>query len=99
MPIPAKRGRDEDRRDASINLRISAKMRELIDAAAAVSGSTRTEFVLESARRRAIDVMLDQRLFVLDPNEWDAFNRALDHPAPPPKALRDLLARKAPWDA
>ena len=54
------------RRDATINLRLSEKVRDLIDTAASVSGTTRTEFVLESARRRAIDVMLDQRLFALE---------------------------------
>lgn len=98
MANSAKPKREEDRRNASINLRISARMRELIDTAAAVSGSTRTDFVLESARRRAIDVVLDQRLFLLDADAWDAFNRALEDPAPPPKALRDLMARKAPWE-
>ena len=84
-------------RDATINLRLSAKARDLIDTAATISGTTRTEFVLESARRRAIDVMLDQRLFVLEPEEWRAFNRALDSPPPPNAALRNLMARKPPW--
>ncbi|MGH7089865.1 MAG: DUF1778 domain-containing protein, partial [Stellaceae bacterium] len=50
----------------SINLRIAMQTRQLIDDAAAVLGKTRTEFMVESARRVAIDVLLDQRLFVLD---------------------------------
>ncbi|MBP0652344.1 DUF1778 domain-containing protein, partial [Mycobacterium tuberculosis] len=50
----------------SINLRIETNTRQLIDDAAAVLGKTRTEFMVESARRQAIDVLLDQRLFVLD---------------------------------
>jgi uncharacterized protein (DUF1778 family) len=84
-------------RDATINLRVSANVRDLIDTAATMSGTTRTEFVLESARRRAIDVMLDQRLFALEPGEWRAFNRALDNPPLPNPALKDLMARKPPW--
>ncbi len=44
----------------SINLRIEAHTRQLIDDAAAILGKTRTEFMVESARRQAIDVLLDQ---------------------------------------
>ena len=88
---------DSSRRDATINLRLSAKVRDLIDTAASVSGTTRTEFVLESARRRAIDVMLDQRLLVLDDDAWKAFNRALDKPPLPNPRLKGLMARKPPW--
>jgi uncharacterized protein (DUF1778 family) len=86
-------------RDAkgSINLRIEAETRRLIDEAAAISGKTRTEFMIDSARRQAIDVLLDQRLFVLDPDGYDAFTRALDAaPAPGPK-LRSLLRRPPAW--
>ena len=68
LSLPSRGARRIDATPASTSAYLQ-KMRELIDAAAAVSGSTRTEFVLESARRRAIDVMLDQRLFVLDANE------------------------------
>src|SRR5690242_13431500 len=50
----------------SINLRIETRTRQLIDDAAAVVGKTRTEFMVESARQQAVDVLLDQRLFVLD---------------------------------
>ena len=85
------------RRDATINLRLSEKVRDLIDTAAAVSGTTRTEFVLESARRRAIDVMLDQRLFALEADAWEAFDRVLDKPPLPNARLKSLMARKPPW--
>lgn len=99
MPLSTKNRDDPKhaRRDATINLRLSAKIRDLIDSAAAISGTTRTDFVVESARQRAIDVMLDQRLFVLDPDAWEAFNRALEEPPPPNARLKRLMARKPPW--
>ena len=82
----------------SVNLRIETRTRQLIDDAAAVLGKTRTEFMIESARKVAIDVLLDQRLFVLDPERYDAFVHALDDsPAPGPK-LRALLRRAAAWE-
>lgn len=82
----------------SINLRIETQARQLIDDAAAILGKTRTEFMIESARRQAIDVLLDQRLFVLDPERYDAFLQALDNPPAPGPKLRSLLHRVAAWE-
>ena len=81
----------------SINLRIEADTRQLIDNAAAILGKTRTEFMIETARRYAIDVVLDQRLFVLDSGRYDAFMHALDNPPAPGPKLRSLLRRTPAW--
>ncbi|MBX3485254.1 DUF1778 domain-containing protein [Phenylobacterium sp.] len=81
----------------SINLRIEAQTRQLIDDAAAVLGKTRTEFMIDSARAQAIDILLDQRLFVLEAERYEAFTRALDNPPAPGPRLRDLLRRKPSW--
>jgi uncharacterized protein (DUF1778 family) len=81
----------------SINLRIEAQTRQLIDEAAAVLGKTRTEFMVETARRQAIDVLLDQRLFELDPKRYDVFMHTLDNPPAPGPKLRSLLRRTPAW--
>src|SRR3954452_18418136 len=81
----------------SINLRIEANTRQLIDDAAAILGKTRTEFMIETARRQAIDVLLDQRLFVLNSERYDAFVHALDNPPAPGPKLRSLLRRVPAW--
>lgn len=81
----------------SINLRIEAKTRQLIDEAAAILGKTRTEFMIDSARREAIDVLLDQRLFVLDGQHFDSFMNALDNPPAPGAKLKALLRRVPAW--
>lgn len=81
----------------SINLRIEANTRQLIDDAAAILGKTRTEFMIDSARRQAIDVLLDQRLFVLASERYDAFMHALDNPPAPGPKLRSLLRRVPAW--
>jgi uncharacterized protein (DUF1778 family) len=81
----------------SINLRIETGTRQLIDDAAAILGKTRTEFMVESARRQAIDVLLDQRLFALDSKRFDAFIDALDNPPAPGPKLRSLLRRVPAW--
>jgi uncharacterized protein (DUF1778 family) len=79
-------------------MRISSQMLDLISTAAAVLGKSRTEFVLESARQHAIDVLLDQRLFVLDEEQHDAFMRALDNPPLPNAHLKRLFESQSPWE-
>jgi uncharacterized protein (DUF1778 family) len=81
----------------SVNMRIGARTRQLIDDAAAVLGQTRTEFMVESARRHAMDVLLDQRLFALAPEGYDAFAQALETPSPPGPKLRALAHRPPAW--
>lgn len=81
----------------SINLRIEAGTRQLIDDAAAALGKTRTEFMVETARRQAIDVLVDRRLFALDAEQFDAFVRALDNPPAPGPKLKALMSRKPAW--
>jgi uncharacterized protein (DUF1778 family) len=82
----------------SINLRIETHTRQLIDDAAAVLGKTRTDFMIDSARKVAIDVLLDQRLFMLGPERYDAFVHALDNPPAPGPKLRSLLRRAPAWE-
>ena len=82
---------------AAINLRIEADTRRLIDRAAAALGATRTEFMIESARRHAVDVLLDQRLLQLDPARFDAFLAALEAPTVADPKLRALLRRTPAW--
>jgi len=84
-------------RKGSINLRIEAGTRQLIDDAAAAISKTRTEFMIDSARREAIDVLLDRRLFALAPDAHDAFVAALDNPPAPGPKLKALLARTPAW--
>lgn len=81
----------------SINLRIETQTRALIDEAAAVLGKTRTDFMIDSARALAVDVLLDRRLFALDDERYTAFVHALDHPPAPGPKLRALVRRTPAW--
>jgi uncharacterized protein (DUF1778 family) len=99
MPATAVAHRNDARRSGvTINLRASATLRDLIDRAAALLGQNRTEFMLDSARLRAEDVLLDQRLFFLDEKQYQDFLDLLDAPPKPPDELRRLLTTKAPWE-
>jgi uncharacterized protein (DUF1778 family) len=90
--------RSSQRSSVTINLRASAKLRDLVDRAAEASGKTRTEFMLEAARERAENVLLDRRYFELEEAQFEAFQRALDAPPPPNDKLRALFRRKPAWE-
>lgn len=89
---------DKVRRDVTINVRATAYVRDMIDQAASILGKSRSEFMLECARSRAEDILLDQRLFALDDARYEEFIRILEEPAPAGDSLKSLLTRKAPWE-
>jgi uncharacterized protein (DUF1778 family) len=85
------------RSEANLHIRATAQTKHLIDSAATAVGKTLSEFVLDSARQQAIDVLLDQRLFVLDHEKYRAFITALDSPPPAGARLKALMKRKPLW--
>ena len=85
-------------RSDNINIRVSPDTLGLIDRAARVFGKTRTDFILDTVRQAAEDAILEQRLFVLNSEQWQSFNDALDAPPGSNPGLNALLARKPAWD-
>ena len=88
----------EGSRKSLVNLRVSARDRDLIDRAAAALGKNRSEFMLDATRQAAEDALLDRVLFRLDPDRYGAFLALLDAPPSTNKALAKLLAAPAPWE-
>jgi uncharacterized protein (DUF1778 family) len=86
-----------ERSDSTIHIRAPKHTKELIDSAASVEGKSRTDFILDSARKHAIDVLLDQRLFVLDSSRYDAFMAVLDNPPPAREKLKALMRKRPLW--
>ncbi|MFO1034838.1 MAG: DUF1778 domain-containing protein [Hyphomicrobiales bacterium] len=86
----------KSRRDAIINLRVPAKLRDLIDSAAEAVGKTRTQFLVDSAQSQAIDILLDKKVFKLNEAGFSAFHAALKTAGAQSQTAR-AFARKAPW--
>jgi uncharacterized protein (DUF1778 family) len=83
----------------TLNLRIPAVERNLIDRAAESCGKTRTDFILEAARRAAEETLLDRALMVVSPEAYGEFLKRLDRPAEPNERLRRTMRTKAPWQS
>jgi uncharacterized protein (DUF1778 family) len=84
------------RRD-TLNLRIKPQERGLIDRAAALTGKTRTHFVLEAARHAAEEALLDRTVFVVSPEAYATFLTRLDEPPKPNDRLRRTMQTVPPW--
>ena len=81
-----------------ISLRVPKRQLDLIDRAARFLGKNRTEFLLDTAYRKAQTILLDQTTFYLDDTAWENFTATLDaRPEDNPK-LRALLSRKPLWE-
>ena len=83
----------------TLNLRIPAAERSLIDRAAQSSGKTRTDFILSAARRAAEAELLDRSLFVVSPQRYAQFLALLDAPPQPNEALQRTMQAPPPWSA
>ncbi len=81
-----------------INMKVNLKQRELIDTAAAILSVDRTSFILDAACKRAEEVILDRRLFLLGDEAFDRFEQALDaDPIRSNECVKRLLVKPKPW--
>ena len=82
----------------TLNLRIKPGERGLIDRAAELAGKTRTDFVLDAARRAAVETITERTLFSVDAATYAKFLAALDAPPQPNAKLVRTMQTPAPWD-
>ena len=82
----------------SLNLRIKPEERGLIDRAAKTLGKTRTDFVLDAARRAAEDALLDRTVLTVSPKAYAEFLARLDASPQPNERLQQTMKTSAPWE-
>lgn len=90
-PISAKPRRD------TLKLRIPAAERNLIDRAALSIGKSRTDFILEAARRAAEETLLDRAVLSVSTEAYAEFLARLDAPVQPNERLRHTMQIAPPW--
>jgi uncharacterized protein (DUF1778 family) len=81
----------------TLNIRIPAAERSLIDRAAQSSGKTRTDFILGAARRAAEETLLEQSLMLVSSATYKTFLAMLDAPPKPNARLKRTMKTPPPW--
>jgi uncharacterized protein (DUF1778 family) len=81
----------------TLNIRIRAEDRGLIDRAALARGTNRTDFILDAARRAAEEALLDRALISVSSKAYAEFVARLDAPAKPNQRLRRTMRTALPW--
>jgi len=86
----------EERRQARLDLRMTASNRALIGEAAQLNGTSVTDYVMSVVVRAARHDMLQARVLELAPDAWDDFIAALNEPDT--DAMAALRTRATRWD-
>ena len=97
MILSATQGKKVKNRDVTLNIRARRAQRDLIDEAAALSGTSRSDFMLSAACRNAEEVLLEKRVFSLSEEDFKQFEKMLDTPPSDNPRLKALLDVKTPW--
>lgn len=85
-------------RSARLGLRATRDQEAILRRAAEVAGQSLTDFILDSACQAAEQTLLDRRLYMVSESQYQALLDMLERPAQANDRLRDLFARKPPWD-
>jgi len=80
------------RRTEKLDVRISRTAKAKLQAAAAASHRSMSDFVMESALSKAEEMLAERRIFSLSAENWAAFQAALDAPTRPLPKLKKLLS-------
>ncbi|MBD2858888.1 DUF1778 domain-containing protein [Spongiibacter sp. KMU-158] len=85
----------------TLNIRTTTDVKRLIQQAAEIVGSNKSEFAIQAAQEKAREVLLDRVHFALSDEQMERFNNICDQPLPASsrKSVERLLSRKAPWES
>ncbi len=75
-----------------IDVRASSAVKLLLQEAARSSHKNVSEFLLDAGVIAANQALADRRHFVLDEDQWQAFQQALDRPVQAKRRLKKLLS-------
>ena len=87
-----------ERRSEKLDVRVSRSAKAKLQAAAAASHRSMSDFVMESALARAEETLVERRTFGLSAEAWTAFQAALNAPVRPLPGLRALLQEPGFFD-
>ena len=88
-----------ERRTEKLDVRVSRSAKAKLQAAAAASHRSMSDFVMESALARAEETLVERRTFGLDAEAWTTFHTTLDAPVRALPRLQALLDEPGFFDS
>jgi len=85
-------------RTERLSLRLVPSQKELLAAASELQHRSLTDFVLSAACAAAEDALASRTRFVLDDDEWERFQAALDRPVKDEPRLRAFMQEPSIFD-
>lgn len=85
-------------RTARLGLRATPEQESVLRRAAEAAHKSLTDFILDAAYKAAEQTLLDQRLFMVSGNHYQALLEMLDRPESDNTGLADLFSRRPVWD-
>lgn len=85
-------------RNVRIDLRATSEQKHVLRAAAKLNATSVTDYVLKAALTQAQDVLLDQRVFILEPQRFDAFVEEVTNTTDAHERLEKVLSITKPWE-
>ncbi len=82
-------------KDARMELKTTHSLKEMLKAAASLSGQDLTSFILASAEERAKSVLSDYNSLSLSHKDQVNFMNVLINPSKPTKALKELMSAES----
>lgn len=93
MPLAAKKNHRQSRKIERIEARIHSEQRRLIERAAALKGSSISDFVISSLHEAAKRTIQEHESWTLSGRDSEVFMNALMNPTPPSPRLRAAIRR------
>ena len=75
-----------------INLRATREAKQVIEQAAALTGTTLSAFMLQHAYEKALNLIEQQQRITLNAADWERLNQALENPTEANEELKALMA-------
>jgi|GEM_PF-806520 len=88
----------DSRKGELMQIRMAPRLKALIVEAAALSGTTMSDFVSRASQRAAEEEILNRRVFTLDNKTFERFVALVENPPVLSKEVRARLGRRPVWE-
>ncbi len=88
----------QEQKTERIDIRTSAAVKAVLQQAASSMNKSVSEFLLDTGLFAASETLADRKVFAINDDQWDKFQKALDADPKDKPALKKLLSEPSVFD-